>query len=116
MTTDQPKADAAPRRFATLDVIRGVAVMGILVMNIVAFAMPEAAYMNPIAFGGHSGIDLAIWALDFILVDGKMRGLFSFLFGASTLLVIDRATARRENPRGCISRVCSGCSCSARRT
>ena len=98
MTTDQAITDAAPRRIATLDVIRGVAVMGILVMNIVAFAMPEAAYMNPAAFGGHSGIDLAMWAADFVLVDGKMRGLFSFLFGASMLLVIDRATARQENP------------------
>lgn len=98
MPPDHSRADATPRRLATLDVIRGVAVMGILVMNIVAFAMPEAAYMNPAAFGGHTGIDLAIWTVDFILIDGKMRGLFSFLFGASMLLVIDRATARRENP------------------
>ncbi|RYG79921.1 MAG: DUF418 domain-containing protein, partial [Alphaproteobacteria bacterium] len=33
----------------------------------------------------------------FVVFDGKMRGLFSFLFGASTLLVIDRATAKGEN-------------------
>lgn len=84
-------------RILTLDVIRGVAVMGILLMNIVAFAMPEAAYANPYAFGGHSGADFVAWLVNFVLVDGKMRGLFSFLFGASMLLVIERAAAKGEN-------------------
>lgn len=96
MTTDQPAA--GPDRIGTLDTIRGVAVMGILIMNIMAFAMPEAAYTNPAAYGGHSGIDLAVWAFNFIFIDGKMRGLFSFLFGASMLLVIERATAKGESP------------------
>ena len=77
-----------PGRIASLDAVRGVAVMGILAMNIVAFAMPFNAYMNPLAYGMESGADLASWAFSFIFVDGKMRGLFSFLFGASTLLVI----------------------------
>lgn len=87
MATTSP--DSA--RIATLDIVRGIAVMGILAMNIVAFAMPFAAYMNPAAYGGDSGINLGSWLVSFILVDGKMRGLFSILFGASTLLVIDRA-------------------------
>jgi|SRR5690242_8342089 len=85
-------------RILTLDFIRGVAVMGILLMNIVAFAMPEAAYSNPLAYGGHAGADFVAWLANFVLIDGKMRGLFSFLFGASTLLVIDRAEAKGENP------------------
>ena len=80
-------------RFVTLDTVRGIAVMGILVMNIAAFAMPFPAYANPAAYGGDSGANLASWLFNFILFDGKMRGLFSILFGASTLLVIDRATA-----------------------
>jgi len=83
----------AGERIATLDTIRGVAVMGILTMNIVAFAMPGAAYMNPAAYGSHGALDYAAWALNFIFFDGKMRGLFSFLFGASTLLVVERAEA-----------------------
>ena len=85
-------------RIAMLDTIRGVAVMGILTMNIVSFAMPEAAYMNPAAYGGHDGVDLAIWVFNFVLFDGKMRGLFSLLFGASTLLVIESAAAAGRNP------------------
>jgi uncharacterized protein len=88
----------APPRIAALDIVRGVAVMGILAMNIVAFAMPFQAYMNPIAFGGASGADMVSWFVSFVLIDGKMRGLFSFLFGASMLLVIEKAAAKGENP------------------
>jgi uncharacterized protein len=90
----------APPRIAALDIVRGVAVMGILAMNIVVFAMPFQAYMNPIAFGGASGADMVSWFVSFVLIDGKMRGLFSFLFGASMLLVIEKAGAKGENPAG----------------
>ena len=90
-------ATEPPPRIATLDILRGVGVMGILAMNIVAFAMPPAAYANPTAYGLESGWDLASWAFSFVLIDGKMRGLFSFLFGASLLLVIQKAKAKGES-------------------
>ena len=93
MATTSPGTD----RIATLDIVRGVAVMGILAMNIVAFAMPMAAYINPLAYGSHGDIDFASYAFSFVLIDGKMRGLFSFLFGASMLLVIERAEAKGES-------------------
>ncbi|HET9356323.1 MAG TPA: DUF418 domain-containing protein [Sphingomicrobium sp.] len=78
-------------RILSLDTIRGVAVMGILTMNIAAFALPFPAYANPAAWGGDAGADLLSWAFNFLVFDSKMRSLFSILFGASTLLVIDRA-------------------------
>lgn len=81
----------APDRLIAMDIARGFAVMGILAMNIVTFALPEAAYFNPAAGGGKSIPDIMAWALSFILIDGKMRGLFSLLFGASMLLAMDRA-------------------------
>lgn len=84
---------AAATRYESLDAIRGVAVMGILAMNIVAFALPMSAYFNPAAGGPPSPGDLATWTFNFVFVDSKMRGLFSLLFGASTLLVIERAEA-----------------------
>jgi len=90
-------ADATTARIRTLDIVRGVAVMGILAMNIVGFAMPDQAYLNPRAYCTESPIDLASWAFNFVFIDGKMRGLFSFLFGASMLLVIDRARANGES-------------------
>ncbi len=85
-----------PTRIAGLDVTRGFAVMGILLMNIVAFAMPDGAYISPHTWGGDSGSDLWVWAANFVLFDSKMRGLFSLLFGASTLLVIQSAVASEQ--------------------
>ena len=87
----------ASERLVTLDALRGFAVMGILAMNIVAFAMPEMAYVSPKAYGGETPADIAAWALGFLLFDGKMRGLFSILFGASMLLIIDRAERSGQN-------------------
>ena len=92
------------RRIVTLDIVRGVAVMGILAMNIVAFAMPPQAYVNPLAYGTETAADFAVWAFNFVLVDGKMRGLFSFLFGASTLLVAELAASKDESPGSVVFR------------
>ena len=89
---------APGERIQTLDIVRGVAVMGILAMNIVAFAMPGAAYLNPAAYGTEGPADLASWLFSFLLIDGRMRGFFSFLFGASMLLVIERAEASGASP------------------
>jgi uncharacterized protein len=90
-------AAAEPQpRIVTLDIVRGVAVMGILAMNIVGFALPFQVYANPVALGAAGEADMISWAISFILVDGKMRGLFSFLFGAGMLLVIEQAEAKGE--------------------
>ena len=85
------------QRHITLDAMRGFAVMGILAMNIIGFAMPEWAYITPAAYGTETVADQITWAFSFIFIDGKMRGLFSLLFGASMMLVMDRATAKGES-------------------
>jgi len=87
-------------RYESLDAIRGVAVMGILAMNIVAFALPFSAYINPYAGGPVGNLDLATWFFNFLFIDSKMRGLFSMLFGASTLLVIQSAEAGGRSAAG----------------
>jgi uncharacterized protein len=84
-------------RIITLDIVRGIAVMGILLANIPGFALPESAYFSPIAAGGRGPMQVGAWLLNFIVVEGKMRGLFALLFGASMLLVIDRAKQANEN-------------------
>lgn len=87
----------ASQRYLEMDALRGFAVMGILAINIAAFAQPEMAFVNPIVSSHASGLDLGSWAANFILFDGKMRGLFSLLFGASTALVIERASASGQS-------------------
>ncbi|MDB5697714.1 MAG: hypothetical protein JWN69_518 [Alphaproteobacteria bacterium] len=96
MSNGNGEGGSLAERIVTLDILRGVAVMGILAINIVAFGLPVDAYLNPRAFGLESGADLVSWTASFILIDGKMRGLFSLLFGASMLLVIERAEAGGE--------------------
>jgi uncharacterized protein len=85
-------------RLLSLDLVRGTALLGILLLNIVSFGMPEAAYFNPRAYGGWQGADLTAWLVNFLFFDGRMRGLFSFLFGASLLIVTDAAEAAGRNP------------------
>ena len=85
-------------RIEALDTIRGVAVMGILLLNIVSFAMPQYAYVDPTFYGGDQGTNWWAWAVPFVLADGKMRGLFTMLFGASIIIVAERALASGKNP------------------
>jgi uncharacterized protein len=85
-------------RIGTLDAIRGVAVLGILLMNIVDLAMPGYAYYDPYYYGGADGVNFATWAINYALFDGKMRGLFTMMFGASTVLIAERALKSGESP------------------
>ena len=85
----------ASERLVTLDFIRGIAVLGILVANIVGFSAPIAAYSWPGAYPQPMGAaDRLVWLAQFLLVDGKFRGLFSLMFGASMMLFMERAWAR----------------------
>lgn len=85
-------------RLTCLDVLRGVAVMGILIMNINNWGLGRPGYWNAGAIGGSEGLNQAVWWIDTVFAADKMRGLFSIMFGASTLLVIQRALAKQEGP------------------
>ena len=70
--------------------MRGVAVLGILYANIVAFGQPMIAAVWPHALPvPMDSTDRLVWLVQFLLIDGKMRGLFALLFGASLLLFVD---------------------------
>ncbi|KPF62916.1 DUF418 domain-containing protein [Porphyrobacter sp. AAP60] len=97
-------AEVAPvsiaERIDSLDFIRGLAVMGILAANIVAFGQPFDAYMYPTAFKVDPGDPGGwMWIGQFILIDGKMRGLFTLLFGAGLYLFMEKAWARGATRR-----------------
>ena len=51
-------------RIQSLDIIRGIAILGILIMNIQSFSMPGSAYSNPMAFGDLNGINKWVWIFD----------------------------------------------------
>ena len=83
----------SPTRIRTLDLIRGVAVLGILAVNVAGFAAPDSAVFSPDMPRPGVWQDHAAYLVTFILFEGKMRALFSMLFGASLLLFVQRADA-----------------------
>jgi uncharacterized protein len=92
---ESPQPVQAEERIRAIDVLRGFALLGILPMNIIAFAHVEAAYNNPLIAGGFSGWDYAVWLASHLLFDSKMITLFSVLFGAGLFLQVDRAERKR---------------------
>ena len=89
---------AAGDRITSLDKLRGVAILGILVMNIYAFAMPFIAYMNPLRGGGSEAHNIGTWIFTHILFDQKFISIFAMLFGAGLVLMTERAEARGAKP------------------
>lgn len=83
-------------RISALDSLRGFALLGILLMNIVAMGMYGGAYDNPTVTGGATGANLAVWAIMHVLAEGKMRCLFSLVFGASVVLLTSRLEKRGD--------------------
>ena len=89
-----PRPVAQSVRIDSLDVLRGFALLGILIMNIQLFAMPDAAYFNPTAYGDLDGANFYVWLGSRLLADQKFMTIFSMLFGAGIVLMTTRAEAR----------------------
>ena len=67
--------------------------LGILAVNIAGFAGPTQATLSPNIPVPGSPADEAAFAFIFVAFEGKMRALFTLLFGASMLLFVERAEA-----------------------
>ncbi len=82
------------QRIESLDVLRGFALLGILLMNIIGFGFVAAAYTAPkLAIGGP--LDVVVWFTTELFAEGSMRTLFSLLFGAGVVLFLGRDSAGR---------------------
>ncbi|WP_404651581.1 DUF418 domain-containing protein YeiB [Raoultella terrigena] len=77
-------------RNVTLDFVRGVAILGILLLNINAFGLPKAAYLNPAWSGSLSVSDAWTWAILDLLAQVKFLTLFALLFGAGLQMLLPR--------------------------
>jgi uncharacterized protein len=84
------------QRIAALDVLRGFALLGILVMNIGDFALHEGFDYHPTSIGNIGKLSLVLWAVRFVLFEGKMRAIFSMLFGAGVILLTSRLEKRGD--------------------
>lgn len=87
-------------RIDTIDVLRGVALLGIFVMNIPTFAYSQFAYYTPTLEGGFEGADYWAWLLSHLFFEQKMMSIFSMLFGAGIVLFAERIMQRRGTAAG----------------
>ena len=96
MAIDAPVAEA--ERLEAIDLLRGVAVLGILLVNMQWFAMPNAAAVNPYALGDPSHTELTIWSAIELFAESKFITVFSLLFGAGVVLMTGRLEGRGVSP------------------
>jgi uncharacterized protein len=86
-------------RIVALDVMRGIVLFGILLMNINGFGLAHA-YSNPTISGGSTGLDLITWITTNMLFEGTMRALFSLLFGVGMFVLLDGLERRGAGIKG----------------
>jgi uncharacterized protein len=94
-----PAPVAAAARLPSLDVLRGFALLGILMANIQDFASPTGILHDvPLDVvsqsGPHHALDVAVMTVQWLFIEGKMRALFGLLFGAGTVLLLERLEER----------------------
>ena len=85
-------------RITELNALRGLAVIGIVWMNVYVFALPAQGYYNPTVWGPGLGqgsdLDRIVWIISFVFIEDKFRTLFAMLFGAGCLILLERAKER----------------------
>ena len=95
---DSPVAKS--ERIVAIDVLRGFAVLGILIVNIQGFARVASAYMNPTSGRVLEGADLWTWATVYLFADTKFISIFSLLFGAGIAMMSERMARRGVSGAG----------------
>jgi uncharacterized protein len=83
-----------PTRIRSLDVLRGVGVLGMLAVHIQLFAFPSLARWNPTAYGDLHGVNWWVWLATFVLADGKFISIFAMLLGVSIVMLAGEAGGR----------------------
>ena len=91
-------------RLASLDNIRGIAMLGILFMNLLSIAGPFAAYSNPHWHNQGSFTDTLVFSFQHLFFDTRFMSLFCLLFGAGLALLWDKLQQRGYQPEKIIYR------------
>ena len=88
--------DGAPR-IALLDILRGVAILAILLMNVSEMGASMTANWSDIRHIGWSGADRIAWWLRTLLVEGTARALLEMLFGTGMVILTERIAAASDS-------------------
>jgi len=93
MTNIQPTTN----RIISLDILRGFALLGILIMNIISFSMPSAHYTNPMVGGELTGANYWAFVGSELFANQKFMSLFAILFGAGIVLLTEKIEQSGKN-------------------
>jgi non-ribosomal peptide synthetase-like protein len=91
------------RRIASIDILRGFAVLGVLLMTIRSFAGPSIGEINPPEISNEAIWNRFAYYFTNIFVDQKFMGLFSILFGAGLILMSKSLRERGRNVLAALS-------------
>ena len=86
-------------RITNLDFIRGFALLGILVINVIAFGLPITAATNPSTYGIDNILDWTVLVISSVFFEYKMMGLFSMLFGVGIMIFLENARKKTSKPK-----------------
>ena len=84
------------KRIDSIDVLRGFALLGILLMNIGSFSMPSMAYFSPYVYDV-TVLNHILYSIGHVIADQKFMAIFSMLFGASTMLFVQSAMSKKND-------------------
>lgn len=90
MSTTLAAPVSQSERIIILDSLRGIAILGILLMNIPGFALPEPVYGDPSVLNEWGTVNFKTWYFIEWFMEGSQRALFSMLFGAGIILFVTR--------------------------
>ena len=90
---------ASSKRITNLDFIRGFAVLGILVINVISFGLPTTALFNHSTYGAENLLDWIVIVISSVFFEFKMMGLFSMLFGVGLMIFFDNAKQKVKRPK-----------------
>ena len=89
---------AQHERINTIDILRGVALLGILMMNIPYFALGDN--FSDVFRNDPANINFWVNAVITVLFEGKMRALFSMIFGVGIILFMARKEKQGQSATG----------------
>ena len=96
MSTNLAAPVSETERIVLLDSLRGIAILGILLMNIPGFALPDPVIFDPSVLNEWGTVNFKTWYFIEWFMEGSQRALFSMLFGAGIILFISRQEKKAE--------------------
>lgn len=96
MSTTLAAPVSQSERIVILDSLRGIAILGILLMNIPGFALPDPVYYDPSVLNEWGTVNFKTWYFIDWFMEGSQRALFSMLFGAGIILFVSRQEKKTD--------------------